>query len=98
MFAVDGIVVMASAKVDSVLSERMQTGLNYESNWCKEANLKINLNKTVVIQRRDWYVMEPETGNAAIDLIVWRHEAAAVLQKVSVMKSAPTITLEAMLD
>jgi hypothetical protein len=32
-------------QADLVLSERMQTSLNYASNWCKEANLSINIKK-----------------------------------------------------
>jgi hypothetical protein len=40
---------MVRGKMNSVHSERMQTGLNYVSNWCEEANLRIYPNKTVVI-------------------------------------------------
>jgi hypothetical protein len=32
---------MVRVKVNSVLLKRMQTGLNYASNWCEEANLRI---------------------------------------------------------
>jgi Reverse transcriptase (RNA-dependent DNA polymerase) len=45
----DDVLIILRGKVDSILSEQMQTGLNYASNWCKEANLRINSSKMVLI-------------------------------------------------
>jgi hypothetical protein len=36
------IVILVRSKV---LSERMQTGVNYACNWCEVPNLKINPNR-----------------------------------------------------
>jgi hypothetical protein len=46
----EAIVSMGRGMVDLVLSKRMQTSLNYASNWWEEANLRINPNKIVVRQ------------------------------------------------
>jgi hypothetical protein len=34
-------------RVDSVFSERLQSALNYATEWCKDANLSINPKKTI---------------------------------------------------
>ena len=65
----DDLDIMVRGNVDSILSNRLQSALNYALDWCKNVNLSINPMKTVVIpftRKRKLSLEEPRMGEVTI--------------------------------
>jgi ribonuclease HI len=66
----DDLVIIVRGKDDSLLSDRIQSALNYATNWCRNSNLNINPKKTVVVpftRRHKHSLRRPVVDGVAIE-------------------------------